>query len=85
MRWVYICSIMPKCMLAATVECFCFSFIDLKGYSADVSPSKVSSKRNSYFDTDVQTSPGQHSKVRVMENQNTKRLSFLQKFEKGTH
>ena len=46
-----------------------------------MSPSKLSSKKNPYFDIDVQTSPGKHSKVRVMENHNTKRILFLQKSE----
>ena len=49
------------------------SFLDLQGYICDVSASKMSSKRNSYFDVSLQTSHNTHSKVRIMENQNTKR------------
>lgn len=59
-----------------------FSFIiDVSGYVSCVTPTKVSSKRNNYFDVEIQTSPNQSRKVRIMETQGTKRAMFLKRCE----
>eukprot|EP00794_Sanderia_malayensis_P006495 gene6495-biopygen4810 len=54
---------------------------DIVGYIASVSPSKVSSRKNRYFDVQLQTEDMSLTKVRIMENNAAKRNMFLEKLE----
>jgi len=57
------------------------SSLDITGYIASVTPTKTSAKRNQYFDIDLQTSPAECRKVRIMENKAAKRSIFVQRCE----
>ena len=57
------------------------STLDISGYIASVSPPKLSSHNNRYFDVQLQTEDLSLIKIRVMENNATKRGLFMEKFE----
>ena len=57
------------------------STLDITGYIASVSPPKLSSHNNRYFDVQLQTEDLSLIKIRVMENNATKRGLFMEKFE----
>ena len=57
------------------------STLDITGYIASVSPPKLSSHNNRYFDVQLQTEDLSLIKIRVMENHATKRGLFMEKLE----
>ena len=53
----------------------------ISGYVAEVSPTKISARRNKYFDIQVAIDESSCRKVRVMETPTTTRLLFMEKQE----